>query len=459
MKITLTSIFIFLIISVFAQDSVYTFSVNEAQQFALQHNTNVMNAKLDVLAAKKKVWETTAIGLPQVSGSFDYQYIPGDIPTIDFGQGQDMLYQHIFNSLEDLGYPTPDYLQPLTQPGEPIALGVKSSATYSVSVSQLIFSGEYIVGLQAARTYKMLSQTSLVKNENDIKENIALSYYTILVLEKNSALLDTSVTNLQDIYNETKAIAEKGFLDEINADQIKVTLNSVRNTRDILKKQVEISRKLFKIQLGLDIENKVVLSDNLDDNLNLENCKSLLIQQFNLKENVDYKLLETQEKLMDLSVKRQKSTFLPSVAGFYLYQDKTEKADFDFTINHIVGLSVSVPIFSSGQKLSKVSQAKIELEKARNTKINVSESLLMGVDQAKYELETTISKYETQKENVELAYKIYTNTVKKYKEGMASSMDVSQAHSQYIESNSNYTSTILELLSAKIKLQNLLNQL
>lgn len=460
MKATIGILFIiFIIHSGIAQNNSYVFTVEEAQQYALQHNTDIQNAKLDVNAAKKKVWETTAIGLPQVSGSLDYQYIPGDIPTVDFSQGQDALYQYLFNSLGELGYPPPDYLNALTQPADPIELGVKSSTTYALTVSQLIFSGEYIVGLQASRTYKMLSQKSLTKSEKDVKENVALSYYTILVLEHNSALLDSSIMNLNSIYNETKKIAQKGFLDATSADQIKVTLNTVQNSSDILKKQVEISRKLFKIQLGLRVEDTVQLAQNIDDVVNIEQCKQILLQPFNLNENVDYQLLETQEQLMDLSVKREMSTFLPSVSAFYMYQDRTEKADFDFTINNIIGVNVSVPIFSSGQKLSKVSQAKIEKEKVINTKHTVAENLTMGVDQARYELETTLSKYETQKENVDLSYKIYTNTVKKYKEGMASSMDVSQAHTQYIESNTNYTSTVLELLGARLALQNLLNQL
>lgn len=426
-------LFIFQAEFCFAQNGHFEFTVNEAQQYALQNNANVQNAKLDVVAAKKKVWETTAIGLPHVNASYNYQHIPGDLPTFMF--------------------PSPDGSM------QEVALGVKNSATYDITVTQLIFSGEYIVGLQASRTYKMLSQTSLVKSEKDIKENIAQSYYTILVLERNSNLLDSSLINLEKLYAETQAMAKSGFLEETSADQILVTLNTLKNSSDIVKKQVELSYKFFKIQMGLNLEDTVILKEKLDDILNIEAGKELLVQTFNLTNNVDYQLLETQEKLMDLSVKREMSTFLPTVSAFYMYQDKTNKADFDFTINNIVGIGVNIPIFASGQKLSKVSQAKIELEKTRNTKNQISESLRMSFDQARYDLEAALNKYETQKLNVDLSFKIYNNTLIKYKQGMASSMDVSQAHSQYIESNSNYTSTVLELLNAKLVLQNLLNQL
>jgi len=429
-------IFIFFIFNAglcFAQTGHHEFTVSEAQQFALQNNANVQNAKLDVVAAKKKVWETTAIGLPHVNASYNYQHIPGDLPTFMF-PAQDGSMQEV-------------------------ALGVKNSATYDITVTQLIFSGEYIVGLQASRTYKMLSQTNLVKSEKDIKESIAQSYYTILVLERNSKLIDSSLLNLEKLYSETLAMAKSGFLEETSADQILVTLNTLKNSSDVVKKQVELSYKFFKILMGLNLEDTVILKEKLDDILNIEAGKELLVQTFNLTNNVDYQLLETQEKLMDLSVKREMSTFLPTVSAFYMYQDKTNKADFDFTINNIVGVGVNIPIFASGQKLSKVSQAKIELEKTRNTKNQISESLRMSFDQARFDLEATLNKYETQKLNVDLSFKIYNNTLIKYKQGMASSMDVSQAHSQYIESNSNYTTTVLELLNAKLALQNLLNQL
>ncbi|MGM0498186.1 MAG: TolC family protein, partial [Bacteroidota bacterium] len=159
-----------------------TFSLDEAVEYAKENNTKMKNAKLDVKSSKKKIWETTATGLPQIDGELNYQHIPGDLPTADFGGTDPRMtefYQYIFDQFEALGQPVPPELESaLTEETEPqeIQLGVKNSTTYSVTVSQLIFSGEYIVGLQASRTYHQISQINEEKQKLDLKETITKSY-------------------------------------------------------------------------------------------------------------------------------------------------------------------------------------------------------------------------------------------------------------------------------------------
>lgn len=149
------------------QDSIMSLTVSQAMEHAIKFNTNAQNARLDVTIAEKKVWETTSIGLPQVSASGSYynnlslatQLIPAEF----FG-------------------------------GEPgtfaeVQFGTKHNFNGTLSVSQLIFNGSYLVGLQAAKVYKSLSEKSLVKTEAEIKANTANTYYTILMAEQNYKIL------------------------------------------------------------------------------------------------------------------------------------------------------------------------------------------------------------------------------------------------------------------------------
>ncbi len=436
-KVYLSGMISFIIIPVsMAQNGApagQNFSLQEAINFALENNTNIENANLDITSAKKEVWKTMAIGLPQANGKLDYQYLPGELPSLSF-------------PAQDGGM-------------QEIALGVKNSATYSVTVSQLVFSGEYIVGLQASKTFLELSKNTLDKTEFDTKANIKSSYYTILVLEKNKQILDSTMVNIDKTLRETKALAEQGFLEDTDYEQIQVTKNSIQNSIHAVERQIEISYMLFKISLGLDVEDKVNLTDNLDYFLLELDVERLIDEPFVLDENIEYRILDTQEKISELNVKREKSKFLPSLSAFYMYQDKTNKPDFDVTFNHILGLNVSVPIFSSGQKLASMQQAKIELEKSINTKEQVSDNLKMAVEQAKNDFHTAYEKYLTQLKNIDLAKRIYEKTLVKYKNGVASSLDVTQANNQYLDTNSSYTSAILEMLNAKIELEKALNNL
>jgi outer membrane protein TolC len=441
-------------------DTTYKMSLEQAIEYALEHNVRVRNSHLDIESAKKEVWQTTAIGLPQISGNVDYQYIPGDVPTASFGAGeqQAMLYDYLFNSLGDLGYPPPSELTESTE-SEPIKLGVKSSATYSVTVSQLIFSGEYIVGLQASRAYKQLSEDNNEQAVLELKQNVSDTYYSILVLQKNITNLKQSIKNLEQLVFESKKMVEVGFIEETDMEQIELARNSTQNTLSTIERQREAIEKLFKIQLGMDLSNTVMLSQSLDQVVEETNLQEIGLGEFDVKENVTYKMAENQEKISELNLKREKSKLLPSLSSFYTYQDKTNKPEFDFTINHIVGLNLQVPIFSSWQRMSQIQQAQIELEKSSNQKALTRDNLMVQVQQARYDFLNALEKYKREKKNTELARRIYEKSRSRYKEGMASSRDLTDDNNQYIQAQSDLNSAILELLKARTALRKAYNKL
>lgn len=410
---------------------IMSFSLSEAIEFSWENNTDIRNSNLDIESAKKEVWKTTAIGLPQATANFDYQHLPGELPSLFFPSGD--------GSVEE------------------IRLGVKNSSTYSVTLSQLVFSGEYIVGLQAAKTYLKLSENSLEKSRNDVKSNTSSAYYTILLLENNRKILDSSLVNNRSILAETKAMAETGFLESTDYDQFSIVINTLENGIKAIDRQINLAYRLFKINLGLDETAEITLTQSIDDLLNEVEYANLLSKEFILDNNIDYRILKTNEKISELSLKREKSSFLPTLSAFYLYQDKTNKADFDITFNHILGLSVALPIFSSGQRVASVSQARINLNKSTNTREQVGETLLMAVQQVRGDFQTAFESYSTESLNVELSEKIYQKTLVKFREGVASSLDVTQAHNQYLDAVNAYTTAVLEVLNAKTALEIILS--
>ncbi len=113
----------------------------------------------------------------------------------------------IFYSLDNLGQgASQDLIDRLSTPSQPFTLGVKNSTTYTVTVSQLIFSGEYIVGLQAAKAYLQISKLSYEKEERDLKANVLINYASILILEDNLKTITSSVENLENLVRQTNAL-------------------------------------------------------------------------------------------------------------------------------------------------------------------------------------------------------------------------------------------------------------
>lgn len=431
-----------------AQES-QTFSLKEAQEYALKNNANVKNAKLDIEKAKKKIWETTAMGLPHVSAKVAYTYLP-TVPEMSFAT------PYLINPVDAPGY-GPEMIS-MGYQTIPMKLGVENSVTLDATISQLVFSGAYIVGLQASKVFKKLSQHSLEQSENDVKEEVANTYYMILAAEESLKILNQNHININKTLLELTELHKEGFVENTDVDQIKYTKITIANAEKALERQVQIAYRLLKFQMGIELDNLISLSEKLEDIVKEISIETLFNDNYDISNNPTYKLLQTQENLQMLNLKREKSMFLPTITAFYNHQEKSAKADFDFSMPNMFGANMSIPIFSFGERLSKVKQADIELEKTRNQRKMAIQGLRLEVEKAQISLRTAYEKFLNEKSNLELTKKIYDKTAIKYKEGISSSMDLTQASSQYLQAQSNYFNTVNELLNSKNKLENLLNK-
>lgn len=441
----------------FSQDTLQL-SLKEAKQYALENNRDVKNAELERLKAQKEVWETTAQGLPQVDADISYQNI-FEVPTTQFPQNaivKDPPMDRIFG--QPIETSTGTYGLIMTE-GQEIKLGTKESTTIDLTVSQLIFSGSYIVGLQAAKVYKQLTIDQQEKTEIDTKAQVSDTYYMILVLEENLDILNNTLDNIRKTQHEISEMLKEGFVEDTDLDQVKLNRMNIENAIGDLEKQVATSYDLLKLQLGLDRENKVILTEDLEAIKQNVPLNDLMNEQFDVENHITYQMLETQEKLSELDVKRRKSEFLPTISGFYRHQEKTQRADFDMTIPDLVGINVQIPIFHSAARFSKVKQAKLELAKTRNQKSQAIQGLHLEVQQAKNEFSNAVNNYNNQKKNMNLAQKIYDKTLTKYKEGIASSMDLTQANNQLLDTQSKYHEALLKMLQKKVQLNKKLNNL
>ena len=401
-------------------------SVLDAQKYAIENNRSVKSAKIDIEMAKKKIWETTAIGLPQFTATADYQHL-FKVPVANFG-------------------------------GQNVELGVANNTTFNFTLSQLIFSGEYLVGLQAAKVYKELSEKTYIKTEQTTKESVATSYYLVLVAEENLKVLKESLNAIDQIYLDISKMNQQGFNEETDVDQMKINKSNLQTVITSLEGQKDVAAKLLKLQLGIEFLQPVLLTDSLAGIVSLGNFQYLASSKFNVDISIDYELLKTQESFMALSLKREKAKFLPTISALYRHQELANPPVLNFNPKDVVGISVNFPIFTSGQRLSKVAQARFDLEKSTLNKENVGQSLILEFDKAHNDYQTAFNNFSSIKESMDLSKKIYDKTVIKYHAGIATSLDLTQNQNQYLTAESNYYNSVLNLLNAKAKLDRILSK-
>ncbi|GIZ15073.1 TolC family protein [Capnocytophaga catalasegens] len=424
-----------------AQDKAYQFSLEEAIQFAIENNRSAKNASLDVEAARKKKWEATAMGLPQLSAKVDYQHF--------------LKQQVTLIPAEFFGGQAGEFAE--------ATFGTKQNVNASATLSQLIFDGSYLVGLQSAKVYLQISELSKKKSDIELRKTVVDAYANVLLSEESIRILEENKRVLEKNLNETKAIFENGLGEEENVEQLQITLANISNNLNNTKRLHELSKKMLNITLGLNLDDQVQLKDNLEQLTTQTIAESIEIEIcFNLESNIDFKIASNSVRSQELLVKFEKSQSLPRLSAFLngAYNAFDNKFSFFDTNKRwfgsaLFGVSLEIPIFSSFMRSSKVQRSQIELEKSKNDLNLTKQQLQMQHDKALSDLQFAIEEHQTLRENLDLAKRIENKNQIKYTEGLATSFDLRQAQLQLYAAQQEFLQSMVNLLNKKEVLKSL----
>lgn len=470
---------VFIATAAVGQDTItrQEFDLQEAVAYALQHNKDLKNAQQELVKTERSIWEAISQGLPQAELLVDYMTYFNYELEFEFGSPEDvnitpdMINTAITNTLSMPQYSgvTPQDLNIYFAGSEvdrrvqgmlpPSTILMSDQLTAKMQVSQLVFSGQYIVGIQTAKLGKIIAAQALDNSKVTTRESVINAYYLVLISERSLEFVKQNLENLEKIYRQTQHMVDAGMAEKIDADQFKVSVNQLENTKRMMERNLEMNYNMLRFTLGLPAGASLRLTDNLDDLFSEMEAVNLLMEDFNPEENITYQILESQAEINKKLWNMEKWNYGPSLAAFYNYNFKILTTGFDMTPTHLLGFSLSVPIFSSGLRDAKVDQARIEYEIAdRNTEI-LGDQLELQNRQLKYNLQSSLDNYGTQKENVEVARSVLENYQRKYEQGMASSLDVTQSNSNYLDAQSSYLNAMFEVMSARIQLEKLMNNL
>ena len=291
---------------------------------------------------------------------------------------------------------------------------MSDQATAKLQVSQLVFSGQYIVGIQTAKLAQKISEQNLEFNELNTKEMVINSYYLVLITEASLGILEQNLDNLIETMDQTEVLYNTGMAEQTDVDQIRITVNQLENSRRALERNLELNYNLFRFQLGIGADVKVRLTDNLESLFTRLQPESALILPFNIENNVTFQIMKSQEEINKKLLDLEHWNFAPTIAGFYNYNAKILTTGFDMTPNHLAGFSMSVPIFSSGMRKARVDQARINYDMSKNNRSILKDQLNLQEKQFRYNLQSSLENYFTQQENVEVAQRVYDSYRRKY---------------------------------------------
>lgn len=414
-----------------------SFSLEESVDYSKIHNRNIQNADLSIQAAEERRWETIAIGLPQLNGRIDYT-----------------------NNIK-----TPIEGDP-TDPADPINFFFpKNSLSPSISVSQLIFDGSYIVGLQASKVFLDISQNYKEKTDNEIEQVVVNAYMTSLLTDESILILEKNILNIEDNLKEAKAVVANGLAEEESIEQLELTLSNLENSMRNLNVISEVSNGYVKLLLGIDSEVTIELSDNLELLITEYVTLESEFEQNSIFNNIDYKIAVNETESKELLFKLEKAKYLPTVSAFLNSNYQGFNSEFGGLFNDdqnwlsstSAGVSLSIPIFTSFKMRAQKRRAKINWEISENSLKDAEQQLKLDLKKVKSEYILAAETYENRKKNLALAEKIERKNSVKFTQGMTSSIDLRSVQVQLYSSQQDYIESIIKVINKKVELKNLLN--
>lgn len=438
----LTTVFLFVSIMGYSQQrNSYSFSLEEAISFAIDSNYSAINAQRDVVAALKQKWETTATGLPQINAGVDYRnnikqpvtLIPGEF----FG-GESGTF-------------------------EPVVFGVPQTMTATATLNQLLFDGSYIVALQASKTFLEYSRNMEQKTNSMIRREVVNAYGNVLLSRENIDILESNKATLDKNLRETTEIFKNGLAEEEDVEQLQITLTNVDIQLNNAKRVLELSKQLFNITLGIDLEAEVTFTDNLDrliaENIDLQ----LLSTELTLENNIDFRIANnfTEQRRLELKLERYKA--LPTLSAFVNYGTQANSETFTFLDSDqrwfqssVAGVSLQVPIFSSLGRSARTQRAEIAFDQAKTEFDEMVQKIKLEANAAKNNYQFAIEKYENSKSNLNLAERIEQKNQIKFFEGLSGSFELRQAQLQLYTAQQEYLRAMLDVIVQKAELERIL---
>ena len=402
-------------------------SLQEAQDYAVKQNRSLRNSSLAVQEAYAQRWQTIASMLPQVDGSYSYSNYCG-------------------------------YSATMTMMGNEMKIDMPNVGAWGVTAS-LGINGQGIVGVLLNNIAIDMKKIALEQSETQLRGSVMSSYVSVLALQSIAGLLDSSLVNIQDLEKITQYAVEAGAAEQTTADQIRVRVNTLKNSINAQKRSIELATNSLKVLLDVPAETELTLTDSIEGVLTPESILNLLGENFVIENNLNYQLLQKQVELAKKNVHMAGWAYGPTLSVGYNYIDQHYYGEggMRMTPPNTVQVSVRMPLWSSGKRAAGVVEKKIALEEAKNTLSETTDNLAIQYRQLCYNLTNAYETYTNEKDNIDVAQRVFASATNKYKYGASSNMELTNASNDLINAQSSYVQAILSLVNAQVELQKFLN--
>jgi len=408
-----------------AQNEGMSLTLQQAEEYALSHNRDVANASIDVKKAEASKWKAITSMLPQVNVASDYSNYCGY--SMNLGE-------------------------------QKIAMPPFISTGLTTSVA---FSGTQIMAAIIGDISTKMSDISLLQSRQQTANQTKTLYCTALIAQESINILNESLESMKELYKMSQKSVDVGISEQTDADQLLVQVTTMENNITSARRNYEIVLNSMRVLLNIDAHTPITLTDTMESILNLDSVNSVLEDDFDIERNYSYQLLKISTDMAKKQITMAGFTNGPTISAYHQYTSKqylSSDKTFNMTPPNMIGISLKIPIFTSGSLTNTIREARFSYHQQLNTLAQTESSLRIQHSQLVYNLRTAVDNFLAQSQNVDVAQRVFDNFAKKYEFGYSSSMDVTNAHTSLLTAESNYIQAMLDIMQAQISLEELMNK-
>ena len=428
------------------------FDLEDAINYAKEFSNSKKKAQLDVMDSEQLVKEYKSIGMPKLSLDAGYTYFP----LIPANPVDDFISPAIYGVLFQ------EQVIPQRELGPPetfkLAFQRKQSLNAGLNFSALLFDQAYLKGLKASKLSIDISRSQILLTDKEVASMVTKSYLAVLIAERNIEFLDKNIEVLKKSLGDTKTIYESGFAEQLDIDRLSLSADNLSIEKENVEELITLSYNVLKYNMSYPLEEELILTESLEDLLNLINVdEKLLTEEIDFTNRPEFSLLNQAIELDQMDVNRlgQNLPTLRLNAGLdgTLQRDRLLNNDETGIIpSAFVALGLNYNIFDGRERRSQKQRSIIRMEKKKIDLEEFQRGMTLEVVNAKSQLQNAKRTLENRERTLALSESIFEKANIKFREGVGSSVEVSQAESSLYDSQSKLINAMYDLVLAKANL-------
>ena len=460
-------------------------SLDDALKIALSENTSVKVADMEIQRQEYAKKGSYAALFPQVNASGSYSYALkkqkvyfGSDKTDDEGGGSggggmagmmaammNPIYYYIEQLYAGTGVPYVPYVDPnqgqqgsSSSSSEPMEMGRSHSVTFGLNAQMPLVNFQLWESLRLSGDQVELAVEQARESRLGTVSSVKQAYYAILFAREAYNVYNSVFENAVENYKLTEMRYNAAKASELDLTRAKASVAAAIPNLYNAENSVELALWQLKAVMGVDLDRNIDIAGSLEEYADQMFSDIAEGERASLDGNTTLRQLAQQAEMMARQIRMAQYAYLPTLSMTFSYSYLTQSDIFNLSQwrwfpSSSIGLSLSIPIFSGGQRYHAIKQVQVQADELDLQRENTERQLRIGIRQSLGTMDTAMRTYDASKEALASAEKAYDIAVKSYQLGKSTLTDLNNTELTLTQSRLAVSQAIYNFVIAKAGLE------